>query len=169
MINWIISPAKGLLMAANHSFLPKFMCQLNKRGISSRILITQAVLVTLLCSGFLLFPSVNAIYWLFTALSTELYIMMYVLMFIAAWKLKSKFAHLERPFAIPGKKAGYYLTCILGLCGCTMTLIVGFIPPVEFMNFGSAGHFRLVFSMGIVIMMVPAFLLYWRKKYITRS
>ena len=169
MINWIISPAKGLLMAANHNFLPKFMCQLNKRGMPSRILITQAILVTLLCSGFLLFPSVNAIYWLFTALSTELYIMMYVLMFIAAWKLKSKFAHLKRPFAIPGKKTGYYLTCILGLCGCTMTLIVGFIPPVEFMNFGSASHFRLVFSMGIAIMMLPAFLLYWRKKHLTKS
>lgn len=95
--------------------------------------------------------------------------MMYVLMFIAAWKLKSKFAHLKRPFAIPGKKTGYYLTCILGLCGCTMTLIVGFIPPVEFMNFGSASHFRLVFSMGIAIMMLPAFLLYWRKKHLTKS
>ncbi|ARM35251.1 amino acid permease [Legionella longbeachae] len=169
MINWIISPAKGLLMAANHNFLPNFLCQLNKRGVASRILIIQAILVTLLCSGFLLFPTVNAIYWLFTALSTELYIMMYVLMFIAAWRLKSKFAHIERPFAIPGKKIGYYLTCILGLCGCAMTLIVGFIPPVEFMNFGSASHFRFVFSMGIVLMMIPAFLLFWRKKYITKQ
>lgn len=168
MINWIISPAKGLLMAANHNFLPKYLCQLNKHGIASRILISQALLVTLLCSGFLLFPSVNAIYWLFTALSTELYIMMYVLMFIAAWKLKSKFAHIKRPFAIPGGKAGYYLTCVLGLCGCTMTLIVGFIPPVEFMNFGSASHFRMVFSTGIFLMMLPALLLYWRKKKQTK-
>lgn len=164
MINWIISPAKGLLMAANHNFLPKFMCQLNKHGVASRILITQAILVTLLCSGFLLFPSVNAIYWLFTDLSTELYIMMYVLMFIAAVKLKSKFAHVTRPFAIPGGKIGYYLICFLGLCGCIMTLIIGFIPPVEFMNFGGAAHFRMIFSLGIVLMMLPALLLYWRKK-----
>ena len=168
MINWIISPAKGLLMAANHNFLPQYMCQLNKNGVASRILITQAIIVTLLCSGFLLFPSVNAIYWLFTDLSTELYIMMYVLMFIAAWKLKGKFAHLNRPFAIPGGKIGYYLTCILGLCGCTITLVVGFIPPIEFMNFGSASHFRWVFSMGILLMMLPALLLYWRKKHLTR-
>ena len=164
MINWIISPAKGLLMAANHNFLPKPLCKLNKHGVASRILIAQAVLVTVLCSGFLLFPSVNAIYWLFTDLSTELYIMMYVLMFIAAWRLKAKFAHVQRPFAIPGGKPGYYLTCILGLCGCIMTLIVGFIPPVEFMNFGSASHFRLVFSIGIFVMILPAVLLYWRKR-----
>ncbi len=169
MINWIISPAKGLLMAANHNFLPKFLCQLNKHGVASRILLTQAILVTFLCGGFLLFPSVNAIYWLFTDLSTELYILMYVLMFIAAWQLKRKFAHVKRPFAIPGGKIGYYLTCMLGLFGCIMTLIVGFIPPVEFMNFGSASHFRVVFSTGIFLMMLPAFGLYWRKKKITQT
>ncbi|MFT4059929.1 MAG: APC family permease [Legionella sp.] len=167
MVNWIISPAKGLLMAANHNFLPKSLCHINKHGVASRILITQAVLVTLLCGGFLLFPSVNAIYWLFTALSTELYIMMYVLMFIAAWKMKSKYAHVSRPFAIPGGKGGYYLTCLFGLFGCTITLIIGFIPPVEFMNFGGAGHFRMIFSLGIFLMMLPAALLYWRKKRIS--
>ncbi len=168
MINWIISPAKGLLMAANHNFLPPFMRQLNKNGVASRILIAQAILVTLLCGGFLLFPSVNAIYWLFTALSTELYIMMYVLMFIAAWKLKGKFAHSQQSFTVPGGKFGYYLVCILGLLGCSLTLVVGFIPPVEFMNFGSATHFRFIFSIGIVVMMLPALLLYWRKKRLSR-
>ncbi|KTD31654.1 amino acid antiporter [Legionella moravica] len=169
MINWIISPAKGLLMAAKQDFLPQFMCKLNKHGIASRILILQAVLVTILCSGFLLFPSVNAIYWLFTDLSTELYMMMYVLMFIAAWNLKSKFAHLERPFAIPGGKTGYYLVCILGLFGCSITLFVGFIPPEQSMDVGGAAHFRQIFSIGIVMMLIPAFILYLRKRIVTRK
>lgn len=169
MINWIISPAKGLLMAAKHDFLPKGLCQLNKHGVASRILLLQAILVTLLCSGFLLFPSVNAIYWLFTDLSTELYMMMYVLMFIAAWNLKKKFAHLKRPFAIPGGKAGYYLVCMLGLFGCAITLLVGFIPPEQTMDVGGAAHFRFVFTIGIFIMLLPAFLIYLRKKYITRA
>ena len=168
MINWIISPAKGLLMAAKHDFLPQSLCKLNKHGIASRILILQAILVTLLCSGFLLFPSVNAIYWLFTDLSTELYVMMYVFMFIAAWKLKSKYAHLKRPFAIPGGKIGYYLTCALGLFGCAITLFVGFIPPEQTMDVGGAAHFRLIFSLGIAFMLLPALLIYLRKRYLTR-
>lgn len=169
MINWIISPAKGLLMAANHDFLPKFMCKLNKHGVAGRILILQAILVTCLCSGFLLFPSVNAIYWLFTDLSTELYMLMYVLMFIAAWHLKSKFSKVKRPFAIPGGKLGYYLVCILGLLGCTVTLIVGFIPPEQAMDVGGAAHFRQVFSIGIFMMLIPAFLLYLRKRFIRKA
>jgi amino acid transporter len=163
MVNWIISPAKGLLLAADNGFLPHWLYRLNKHGIASRILILQAVLVTLLCSGFLLFRSVNAIYWLFTALSTEMYIMMYVIMFIAAMRLKNKFAGLPRPFAIPGGRFGYYFTCLLGLAGCGITLVVGFFPPEDGMDVGGANHFRLIFSSGIVLMLIPAFLLYLRK------
>lgn len=164
MINWIISPAKGLLLAADNGFLPHWLYRLNRHGIASRILILQAVLVTLFCSGFLLFPSINAIYWLFTDLSTELYILMYVLMFAAAWRIKSKYSSLHRPFTIPGGKIGYYLTCLLGLSGCFITLIVGFFPPENSMDIGGADHFRVIFSCGIIIMVFPAFLLYLRKK-----
>ncbi|WP_133129464.1 APC family permease [Legionella yabuuchiae] len=166
MVNWIISPAKGLLMAADHGFFPKWLYKLNKHGIASRILVLQAVLVTALCSGFMLFSSVNAIYWLFTALSTELYILMYVLMFLAAIHLKHKYADIPRPFSIPGGRMGYYFTCVLGLVGCCITLVIGFYPPVESMDVGGVSHFRVVFTSGIVLMMLPALLLYSRKAWI---
>ncbi|MDP3561667.1 MAG: APC family permease [Legionellaceae bacterium] len=169
MINWIISPAKGLLLAADHGFLPGWLYKLNRHGIASRVLLLQAGLVTLLCSGFLLLPSVNAFYWLFTALSTELYILMYVMMFIAAIRLKSKHKNLPRPFAVPGGRGGYYFTCFLGLFGCIVTLIVGFFPPEEATGIGGANHFRFIFTCGILIMLLPAFLLYWRQKRNSRS
>lgn len=165
MINWIISPVKGLLLAADHGFLPHWLYKRNQHGIASRILIMQAVLVTLSCSAFLIFPSVNTIYWFFTDLSTELYIMMYVMMFIAAWRLKGKYPDRKRPFAVPGGKIGYYLVCLAGLFGCTLTLIVGFIPPEDFMDIGSPGLFRLVFTAGIVLMLLPAFLLFLFQRY----
>lgn len=163
MINWIISPAKGLLLSADHGFLPRWFYQKNKHDIASRILLTQAVVVTCLCSAFLLFPNINAIYWLFTDLSTELYILMYVFMFIAAWRIKMKFPNLKRPFAIPGKRVGYYLTCMVGLLACMASLVVGFIPPESSMEVGGASHFRLVFSLGIILMLLPAVLLIIRK------
>lgn len=167
MVNWIISPAKGLLLAADNGFLPHWLYRLNKHGVASRILLLQAILVTALCSVFLLFPTVNAIYWLFTALSTELYIMMYVIMFIAAIVLKRKFAHLPRPFAIPGRYVGYYFTCGLGLAGCLITLFIGFFPPAESLDMGTANHFRVIFSSGIILMLIPAYLLYLRKKRVS--
>lgn len=164
MVNWIISPAKGLLQAASHGFLPGWLYVRNEKGIASRILIMQALLVTFLCTGFLLLPDVNAIYWLFTSLSTELYVLMYVLMFIAAWRLKGKYPNKERPFSIPGGKKGYYLTCIVGLAGCILTLIAGFIPPEEAINIGSPSHYRWIYTSGMALMILPAGLLLWRRK-----
>ncbi|CZR31792.1 putative glutamate/gamma-aminobutyrate antiporter [Legionella pneumophila] len=76
---------------------------------------------------------------------------------------------MERPFAIPGGKPGYYLTCLLGLIGCTVTLWVGFIPPTESINIGGTAHYRMVFSLGILLMLLPAALIYLRKRHITKS
>ena len=164
MINWIISPAKGLLMAADHGLLPKWLHKLNKHGVASRILLIQAGLVTIMCSLFLGMKSINEIYWLFTALSTELYVIMYVLMFIAAIRLKYSHGQRPRPFAIPGGNFGYYTTCGLGILGCAITLIVGFFPPQEALAMGSAHHFRMIFSTGILVMIAPVLLLfYWKK------
>lgn len=165
MVNWIISPAKGLMLAAHHGFLPHWLYQLNPHGIPSRVLILQAILVTIFCGGFLLFPSINAMYWLFTDLSTEIYILMYVMMFAAAIHLKHKFAKHPRPFAIPGGRTGYYFTCLLGLAGCAITLIVGFFPPEQSIDVGGAHHFRMIFITGILFMLSPAGLLcLFRKK-----
>jgi glutamate:GABA antiporter len=165
MLNWIISPAKGLLMAASHGFLPASFYKINKHGVSSRILITQAVIVTVLCSAFALFPKVNTIYWLFTALSTELYLMMYVMMFLAAIRLHSTYAHLPRSFKIPGGRFGFMLTCASGLLGCLITLFVGFIPPPGSVETGGAYYYQFIFSLGLFVMLVPTVFFYgYRKK-----
>lgn len=162
MVNWIISPAKGLLVASEHGFLPNWLHKRNRHDVASNILILQAVLVTLLCSVFYLLPAVNNVYWLFTALSTELYILMYVLMFFAAIKLK---AHPQpRPFEVPGGKIGYYAVCLLGLLGCTMTLIIGFIPPETGMHWTNPAEYRLIFGVGMLIMIVPVFFFYGFKQ-----
>lgn len=158
MVNWIISPAKGLLVAAEHGFLPHWLHKRNHHDVASNILILQAVLVTLLCSVFYLLPAINNVYWLFTALSTELYILMYVLMFFAAIKLKS---HPQpRPFKVPGGKLGYYAVCALGLMGCIMTLVIGFIPPETGMHWDNPGQYRLMFAAGMLLMVLPVLFFY---------
>lgn len=169
MINWIISPAKGLLLAADHGFLPHWLHRLNRHGVASRILIMQAVLVTLLCSAYFLLPSINGIYWLFTALSTELYMVMYVLMFIAAVYLKYKFPDRVRPFKIAGGPTGYYLACLLGLIGCLITLFIGFIPPTNIINIGGEVRYQTIFTCGIILMMLPSGLFYFHKYTVNKK
>ncbi|MCR9192272.1 MAG: APC family permease [Gammaproteobacteria bacterium] len=169
MINWIISPAKGLLMAADHGILPKWFHKLNQHGIASRVLLSQAVLVTVICGIFLLLQSINEIYWLFTVLSTELYVLMYVLMLVAAIRLKHSHGEKPRPFAVFGGKSGYYFTCGLGILGCVLALVIGFFPPEEALAINNVLHFRIIFSIGIILMLTPAGLLLWRHKAKTKD
>lgn len=162
MVSWIISPAKSLLLAGNDGYLPEFLRKINKNGVTGNLLISQAVIVSLVCLAFLLMPSVNGSYWLLTALSTQLYILMYVLMFIAALFLKLT-NHFESTISIiPGGKIGMLCVCILGLMGCAMTLVVGFIPP-EGIDVGTPLHYLVTFSIGMIAMILPVGLLYLYK------
>lgn len=163
MVNWIISPAKGLLRAAQHGYFPHFLAKENARGVPVRMLLLQAVIVSLICLAFLLMPSVNGSYWLLTSLSTQLYMIMYVFMFFAALRLRYKYPLQPRPFKIPGGKLGMWLITLLGLFGCVVTLIVGFFPP-DSIDVGGKLHYEIVFSAGIVAMILPVVLLYFYKK-----
>lgn len=156
MISWIISPVKGISEAAEHGFLPEVFQKKNQHGVPQNLLLLQAVLVSLVCLAFLCFPSVNASYWLLTALSTELYMFMYVLMFLAAMRLRDMTEHEPCEFRVPGKKIGLYATCILGLLGCFVTLLVGFIPPTQF-NVGGPIYYETLFTIGLISMIVPVF------------
>jgi amino acid transporter len=163
MINWLISPAKGLLHAAEFGFLPPFFTRKNKAGVAYNILLAQALIVTLVCLVLLLQPTVNAFYWFLTALSTELYMIMYVLMFGAALRLHYKY--LDRPlaFKIPGKALGIWVTALLGLFGCVTTIIVSFFPP-ENIDTGGPLRYLLMIAGGNLVTLSPLALFYLYKK-----
>lgn len=161
--NWLISPAKGLLHAAEFGFLPPFFTHKNKAGVASHVLIGQAILVTLFCLIFLLVPSVNAFYWFLTALSTELYMIMYILMFCSAVKLHYTYADRPKTFKIPGKHLGMWLTALLGLFGCTTTIIVSFFPPGN-VDIGSSARYLSMICIGNFVTLSPVLLFYWYKK-----
>ncbi len=129
IINWLISPAKGLLHAAEFGFLPLFFTRTNKAGVPVNILLIQAILVSLFCLVFFFVPTVNSSYWFLTALSTELYMVMYILMFAAALFLHYKYIKRPAAFKIPGGSFGIWLVASLGMFGCIATITVTFLPP----------------------------------------
>lgn len=163
MINWLISPAKGLLQAAEHGFLPTYFLQKNEQGVPVRILIAQAVLVSFFCLAVLLMPSINSFYWFLTALSTELYMLMYVLMFASAWLLGRSAKEDRNSFSLPSSLRP--LICSMGLFGCLLTLVVGFLPPQD-IDVGGGLRYALLIGLGNLLLTAPAFLLIWRRKSI---
>lgn len=163
MINWLISPAKGLLHAAEFGFLPPFFTRKNRAGVAYNILLAQATLVTLLCLIFLLEPSVNGFYWFLTALSTELYMIMYILMFCAGLSLHYTYAKRENGFKIPGGQLGIWAISLLGLMGCVTTIIVSFLPP-ENVEIGNPMRYFYMICGGNILTISPLFLFYFYQK-----
>lgn len=166
MINWLISPAKGLLHAAQFGFLPPFFTKTNKAGVAYNILFAQAVVVSIFCLLFLFFPTINQLYWFLTALSTELYMIMYLFMFAAAIRLH--YNHTDRPksFKIPGGSLGMWSNSILGCIGCTITIIVSFFPPPE-LQMESVSAYISYIALGNVLTLSPLLFFFLYQKHRT--
>ncbi|MCX7118069.1 MAG: APC family permease [Legionellales bacterium] len=158
--NWIIAPTKGLLVAAVDGNLPLFFQRSNQRGAPVVMLVGQAMIVTLLSTLFLFMPSVNGSYWLLTALAAQLYMFMYLLMFLAAIKLRVTMPDHPRAFRIPGGLTGLCVVSGVGMMGVITTLIVSFMPP-DGINVGSVGRYESMLFIGLVLMCAPPFITHW--------
>ncbi len=155
MINWLISPANGLAQAAEDGYLPQLFSRENEHGVPKNLLLLQAIVVSIIIGVFFLLPSVNGSYWLLLSLSTELYVTMYVLMFLAAFVLLIKTQKIR---VIPGGKIGALFCCCLGILSCLIVLAVGFIPPGA-IDIGEHHHYQGFFIGAFLLMLSPAFLL----------
>lgn len=158
--NWIIAPTKGLLVAAEDGNLPPLFQKTNASGSPHVMLITQALIVTVLSALFLFMPSVNGSYWLLTALAAQLYMLMYLIMFIAAIKLRFSQPHHFRAFKIPGGIGGMIFVATVGIIGVLTTLGVSFIPPSG-INVGSTLRYELTLIIGLLLMCAPPLVGSW--------
>lgn len=155
--NWIIAPTKGLLVAAQEGNLPPLFQRVNAYEAPSVMLIAQAIIVTLLSSLFLFMPSVNGSYWLLTALAAQLYMLMYLIMFLAAIKLRFSAPDHPRPFCIPGGTLGLCVVAGIGIVGVLTTLGVSFIPP-DHIEIGQVARYEMMLLGGLCFMCLPPFI-----------
>ncbi|MDP3559222.1 MAG: APC family permease [Legionellaceae bacterium] len=118
--SWLLSPIQGLLFAQK-DYRPS--SRKTDTQITGKLLLLQAGGVSMLSMLFLLFPMINTCYWLMLTLATQMYLLMYFLMFIGAIKqvLKTK---THKFIAI---------AACFGLLGVNIALIVSFTPPSAMM------------------------------------
>ena len=167
IISWIISPTRGLLQAVEQGYLPPLFAKTNANGAPVNLLYTQAIMTVVLSLLFFFVPSINSTYWFLTDLSTQLYVLMYVFMFVAALALTYRVSQVNGAFKIPGGKFGYISVCVLGLIGCIVALVVGFFTP-DSLAAGMAIPYPIVFGAAMLMMIAPVLGFYsyhrWKNK-----
>jgi amino acid transporter len=159
---WILGPARGLLIATEDSNLPDFLSKQNNRAMPTGILLTQGVIVTVICIVFLVMPTVSSSYWVLSNLTAQLALLFYVLLFSAAIRLRYKHAHIERAFQIPGGNVGIWLVCGTGIITCIGAIILGFLPPAH-IAIKNIIRYETILIVGIILCCLSPFFLYRTK------
>jgi glutamate:GABA antiporter len=171
MMAWLDGPSEGLLrIGREQGFLPPYFQKVNGKGTEVRILTAQGVVITLIALLYAFIPSVSHAYWIFAAMATQVYLIMYVLMFIAAIRLRR---------AQPGQPRGYRapalgLLCLLGGLSSVAALVIGLIPPSQFGHLNPVIYAILMLAGILLIGVLPPLLLDrlrkpgWRAESVTR-
>ena len=168
---WVLGPVRGLGRAAREGLLPPILQKHNKAGVPVSMLILQAVFVSIWGVIFVLLPGgVNSAFWMLLALTTTVYIVMYVLMYMAAIKLRYSQPHVKRAFNVPGGKAGMWIISGWGIASMIIIFVLALLPPtqasVEAISLVAFEALMIVGTIGVV--MVPQ-LIYWKRKQSWKS
>ncbi len=163
VVAWVGGPSKGLLQVGCAGYLPRFMQRTNKEGVQVGILLIQGVVVTLLSALFVLLPSVQTAYQMISQLTIILYLIMYMLMFAAAIRLRYAEPETPRSFRIPGGNAGMWLVAGIGLIGSLLAFVFSFIPPGQ-ISVGSPALYVTLLVLGTLLFAGIPFIIYAVRK-----
>lgn len=160
---WLMGPVKGLFASAQNGELPPYFQKTNKNNSPQRLLILQAVLISLIGGSFLLLPNINIAFWISVAIAMLIYFTMYSLMLLAGIRLRYKAPKVKRAYTVPGGNFGMWFVSLLGLLTLLLGYIVAVFPPAQL----SAGHLQVyetVLIAGIIIIFAIPFIIYKCKK-----
>jgi glutamate:GABA antiporter len=129
ILAWLDGPSEGLLkIGRQRGFLPPYFQRVNRQGIEVRILAAEGIVITIIALLYAFIPSVTHAYWIFAVMATQVYMIMYVLMFIAAIRLRRSQPDHARGYRAPA----LHLLCVIGALSAVAALVIGFVPPAQF-------------------------------------
>ncbi|QIG40610.1 amino acid permease [Microbacterium sp. 4R-513] len=158
VVTWIPGPSKGLLMVGRQGYLPPSLQKTNQYDMQVPIMVVQGIIVTVLAVLFAIVPSVQSVFWVFSAMAVQLYLIMYMIMFLAAMRLRRTHPDVQRGFRVPAMP----LFGWVGFFASLLAFLIGFVEPSS----STMGQpwYSLLLVAGIVVLGVWPFILYAVRK-----
>src|SRR6478735_5004422 len=155
MLTWLAGPSKGLLqIARREGYLPPFFQQQNENEFPVHILVVQGAVTTVIALLYALVPSVSSAYWILSVMTTQVYLIVYLLMFVAAVRLRSSQPNVERGYTAPALK----FLCVVGFLASAAAIAIGFVPPSQFENGSTAAYVLLILAGTALLGLLPPWL-----------
>ena len=156
MIAWLGGPSEGLLrIGREQGFLPPFFQRTNSQGVEVNILAAQGAVITLIALLYAFLPSISRAYWIFAAMATQVYLVMYVLMFMAARRLRRSQPDHARGYRAPALG----LLCVVGGAASVLAFVIGFVPPAQLGHANPVLYPLLILAGILVIGILPPLLM----------
>ncbi|EOI53555.1 amino acid permease [Enterococcus gilvus] len=160
--SWIVSPTEGLQFAATKNLLPKKLGQKNSNDVPVRILIIQAIVVSV-WAALLTFGASssggNVGFQTAISLTVLIYLSAYILFFVSYFVVLLKHKELKREFSIPGNTFCKALIGGIGLVISVAAVCTAFIVPTTIAE--SDSHVYLMsLSIGFVVTVAMPFVFY---------
>lgn len=165
VIAWISGPSKSLLFTAKDNELPKFMAVVDKNGVQINIILLQGAIVTLLCSLYFFMDNVNVAFFLLSSLNATLYLIMYVLMYLAGIRLRKTQPDLPRPFKVPGGKSGMLFFGGVGFVAVVFALILCLVPPTSLDGISPTFYTAFLIVGTLVFLAIPILISNYMKRF----
>jgi amino acid transporter len=103
--------------------------------------------------------NIQQIFWAIFALSSVVFLLPYLLMFPAVFKLRTLYPNKERPYSIPFGKVGLWMTVLCGEIFVLIAIIFFFIPPKGTVN---VLRYELSLCVGVFITLAAGLLIYFK-------
>lgn len=154
-LSWVSGPSRGLLLVGRQGFLPPALQRENRAGVQAPIMLVQGGIVTALSVLFVVIPGVSSAFWLMQAMTAILYMLMYILMFVAAWRLRTTRPDVVRPFRVPAMP----LVAAIGALAAAAAIFIGLVPPSQFRE-SSPVVYALILVGGVLLLALPPQIIY---------
>ncbi len=157
LLDWLTGPSTGLLdIARDRGYLPRYFQQLNSNGVQLRILVAQGIVITLIGLLYAVVPEVSRAYWVFAAMATEVYLIMYILMFVAAINLRRRQPEHQRGYRAPA----LVTICVVGTLASAAACLVGLLPPSQLGHITTAPYLLALLAATLLVGLLPPLLLH---------
>ncbi|MDO8954137.1 MAG: APC family permease [Gammaproteobacteria bacterium] len=161
---WLIGPARGMREMAVDGEFPKVFAKVNRFGMPYNVLLLQGIIGTLLACVFLFMPSLKSAFWTLMAWTSQFTVLLYIILFSSAIKLRYSQPDLERPYRIPGGKIAIWLICGVAILVSAIGFLLGLFPPDEISIHDTLPYIAMMLSGDALILAVPLLVIWFRHR-----
>lgn len=158
---WMLGSTRGMYIACKKNNISNFLQKVNRHEAPVGVLIFEAILFTMVSMVFLIFPQVTDSFWLLLDLASQVTLIYYIILFIAAIRLRY-LPTFSNGFIIPGGNGVLWIIMLVGAITSLLALCAGFIPP-ENLGKKEVFLFHLVISVGLIMTLTIPILLLIKK------